>query len=71
MGIGFQIIPCPIGREPTAVTVDDEHEIVIISEIPHLEMEPQEFNGGLGKQVTCPEGHDFYVYTVPNGIISF
>ena len=43
MGIGFQIISCPIGREPTAVTVDDDQAIVIISEVPHLELDSQEF----------------------------
>ena len=71
MGIGFQIISCPIGREPTAVTVDDDQAIVIISEVPHLELDSQEFERGLSKQVTCPEGHVFYVYSVSSGIISF
>ena len=70
MGIGFQIISCPIGSEPTAVTVDDDQGMVIISEIPHLELESQEFESGIGKEITCPEGHSFYVYTVPSGIIS-
>ena len=70
MRLGFQIISCPIGREPTAVTVDDDQGMVIISEIPHLELDSQEFEGGLGKEVRCPEGHSFYVYTVPSGIIS-
>ncbi|MCI0796697.1 MAG: hypothetical protein J4N99_07760 [Chloroflexi bacterium] len=70
MGIGFQIISCPIGGEPTAVTTDDDYGMVIISEIPHLELDSQEFEGGLGKEVTCPEGHTFYVYTVPSGMIS-
>jgi|AP95_1055475.scaffolds.fasta_scaffold67677_2 hypothetical protein len=71
MGIGFQIISCPIGREPTAVTIDEDHEMVVISEIPHLELETQDYDGGHGKEVTCPEGHKFYVYTMPNGLISF
>ena len=71
MGIGFQIISCPIGREPTAVTVDDDQAMVIISEVPHLELDSQGYEANLGKEVTCPEGHSFYVYTVPSGIISF
>ncbi|MDA1228900.1 MAG: hypothetical protein O3A33_13220 [Chloroflexi bacterium] len=70
MGIGFQIISCPIGKEPTAITVDDDNAMVIISEIPHIELDTEEYEGNRGKEVVCPEGHCFYVYTVPSGIIS-
>ena len=70
MGIGFQIISCPIGDEPTAVTVEDDHAMVIISEIPHLELDNSYVGEQFSKEIFCPDGHLFYVYIVPSDLIS-
>lgn len=60
--LGFQIISCPIGGEPTAVTLPYEDAAFIVTEMPYLEIDPDEHSHDVKERITCPEGHSFYVY---------
>ena len=68
MDIGFQIISCPLGGEPTAITTPGDQELFVISEIPYVEIDPQYLGEETSQECRCPEGHTFYIYTVPSGM---
>lgn len=61
--LGFQIISCPVGGEPTAITLPYDEAAFVVSELPYLEVNPDAYGHEVDKRITCPEGHIFYVYS--------
>lgn len=62
LGLGFQIISCPICGEPTAIRLPYEEAAFIVSEMPYLEVDPDTDECDPLERVTCPDGDVFYVY---------
>ncbi len=62
--MGFQIISCPIGGEPTAIILPYDDAAFVVTEIPYLEVDPDGFEqNDAEERITCPSGHIFYVYS--------
>ncbi|MCY4578587.1 MAG: hypothetical protein OXD31_06015 [Chloroflexi bacterium] len=60
--MGFQIISCPVGGEPTAITLPYDDAAFIVTEMPYLEVDPDGWHEDLEERIICPGGHTFYVY---------
>ena len=60
--MGFQIISCPVGGEPTAITLPYDDAAFIVTEMPYLEIDPDGWHEDLEERIICPGGHTFYVY---------
>ena len=60
--MGFQIISCPVGGEPTAITLPYYDAAFIVTEMPYLEVDPDFWDEDQEEPIICPEGHEFYVY---------
>lgn len=60
--MGFQIISCPVGGEPTAIILPYDDAAFIVTEMPYLEVDPDGWHEDLEERIICPGGHTFYVY---------
>ena len=60
--MGFQIISCPVGGEPTAIVLPYDDAAFIVTEMPYLEVDPDGWHEDIEERITCPGGHTFYVY---------
>ncbi len=60
--MGFQIISCPVGGEPTAIILPYDDAAFIVTEMPYLEVDPEAWQEDVEERIICPGGHTFYVY---------
>lgn len=60
--MGFQIISCPVGGEPTAIVLPYDDAAFIVTEMPYLEVDPEGWHEDIEERIICPGGHTFYVY---------
>ena len=68
--MGFQIISCPVGGEPTAIVLPYDDAAFIVTEMPYLEVDPEGWHEDIEERIGLTDGNIRHLDMIPQQMMS-